>query len=56
MVFRNAINSRKFWYTIAGVIIPIVSVKLGLDEESATKIAYSIIALVIGQGIADIKK
>ena len=49
-------NSRKFWYTVGAIFVPAVSVKLGLSEAEVEKVYYAILALILGQGIADIKK
>lgn len=49
-------GSRKFLYTIAGILIKLLSDNLGIDPETAQTLVYSIMALVLGQGIADINK
>lgn len=55
-IIKKMLSSKKFWYTIAGIIIPIIATKMGVDEQTVTNIVYSIIALVIGQGVADLGK
>ena len=49
-------GSRKFWYTIVGILTSVLSEKFGLNAEEAKGILLSISALVMGQGIADINK
>ena len=46
-------KSKKFWYAIASVVVPLIVSYLGVDEETASKLFYAAIALVLGQGIAD---
>ena len=46
-------KSKKFWYTVSGIVVPIIMTYLGVDEETATKLFQAAIALIIGQGIAD---
>ena len=47
------LKSKKAWYTIAGIIVQLLHESFGLDLQETQSILYSIIALVIGQGIAD---
>ena len=54
--FKKMISSRKFLYTCIGVLTTLLSEKLGLDPEEVKNILISIAALVLGQGIADVKK
>lgn len=49
-------KSKKFWYGIAAVIVPTIAIYLGIPEEQAFNMAYAIIALILGQGIADFGK
>ena len=53
---KKMMGSRKFLYTIAGILIKLLSDNLGIDPETAQTLVYSIMALVLGQGIADINK
>ncbi len=55
-MLKKMFNSRKFWYTVGAIFVPAVSVKLGLSEAEVEKVYYAILALILGQGIADIKK
>tara|TARA_Y100001963_G_C6617308_1_gene369941 strand:+ start:440 stop:637 length:198 start_codon:yes stop_codon:yes gene_type:complete len=56
-LFVNQIlASKKFWYAIGSVVIPSIMTYLGVDEETASNLFYALLALVLGQGIADINK
>jgi len=47
------LRSRKFWYTVIGVLTTLLSEKLGLNPVEVKNILISIGALVLGQGFAD---
>ena len=53
---RRMVSSRKFLYTVVGIIVQLLSDNWGVDPEVSQSILYSLVALVIGQGIADSKK
>jgi hypothetical protein len=53
---KRMISSRKFLYTIVGIIVQLLSDNWGIDPEVSQNILYSLVALVIGQGIADSRK
>tara|TARA_R110001632_G_scaffold177059_1_gene296790 strand:+ start:354 stop:551 length:198 start_codon:yes stop_codon:yes gene_type:complete len=53
---KKALSSRKFLYTVAGIVVQLLSDTWGIDPEVSTNILYSLIALVIGQGVADARK
>jgi|TARA_Y100000813_G_C23944930_1_gene249824 hypothetical protein len=55
-ILGQMLRSKKFWYTIVGVLTQLLNEKLGLDPVQTEAILYSIIALVLGQGIADVAK
>jgi len=46
-------KSKKFWYAVASIVVPIIVTYLGVDEETAKNLFYAALALVLGQGIAD---
>ena len=50
------LKSKKVWYTIAGILVQLLHEQFGLNPEETEAILYSIIALVVGQGIADSAK
>tara|TARA_R110000744_G_scaffold378122_1_gene493865 strand:+ start:6765 stop:6962 length:198 start_codon:yes stop_codon:yes gene_type:complete len=53
---KKALSSRKFLYTVAGIVVQLLSDTWGIDPEVSQNILYSLIALVIGQGVADARK
>jgi hypothetical protein len=53
LVLGQMLKSKKFWYAISSIVVPIICNTLGMDEETATKMFYSLLTLVLGQGIAD---
>lgn len=50
------IKSKKFWYTVSSVVVPAIVTYLGVSVEIATQIFQALLVLILGQGIADIKK
>jgi|TARA_R110000751_G_scaffold140423_1_gene244115 hypothetical protein len=46
-------KSKKFWYAVASIVVPIIVTYLGVDEATATNLFYAALTLVVGQGIAD---
>tara|TARA_R110000751_G_scaffold98213_1_gene191207 strand:- start:1037 stop:1234 length:198 start_codon:yes stop_codon:yes gene_type:complete len=55
-IIGKMFKSRKFWYTIVGIITTFLSNTFGLNPEEVNNILMSIAALVVGQGIADSSK
>tara|TARA_B110000495_G_scaffold33223_1_gene26001 strand:- start:23681 stop:23875 length:195 start_codon:yes stop_codon:yes gene_type:complete len=53
---KRMFTSRKFLYTVVGIIVQLLSDNWGIDPEVSQNILYSLIALVLGQGIADANK
>jgi hypothetical protein len=49
-------SSKKFWYTVAGICVPLITKYFGTDEATSANIFYAFLTLVGAQGIADIKK
>ena len=56
LFIEKMITSRKFWYTLIGLLTTLLSDALGLNPEEVSNILMSIAALVLGQGFADMKK
>jgi|TARA_R110002012_G_scaffold297920_1_gene496091 hypothetical protein len=50
------IKSKKFWYAVSSIVIPLIVTHLGVDEATATNLFYACLTLVVGQGIADSAK
>lgn len=48
------VQSKKFWYIVASIVIPLIVKNLGVDAETATNIFWAFVALTGAQGIADI--
>jgi len=55
-LIKQMLSSKKFWYTVIGILTTLLSEKLNLDAGEIQNILLSISALVLGQGIADTKK
>lgn len=55
-LIKQMLSSKKFWYTVVGILTTLLSEKLNLDAGEIQNILLSISALVLGQGIADTKK
>jgi len=55
-LIKQMFSSKKFWYAIGSILIPAIVTYLGVDETTATNIYYAALTLIVGQGIADIKK
>ena len=49
-------SSKKFWYAVASIVVPAIVTYLGVSPETANEIFYAALTLILGQGIADIKK
>jgi hypothetical protein len=56
LILKGMFNSKKFWYAIGSVIIPVIMTKLGVDELTASNLFYALLTLVLGQGLADMNK
>ena len=52
-VLGQMLKSKKFWYAISSIVVPMMCKFLGMDVETATQVFYSLLTLVLGQGIAD---
>lgn len=55
-MLKKMFDSRKFWYAVSAIFVPFAAAKLGLSEAEVQKVYYAILTLILGQGIADIKK
>ena len=47
------LKSKKFWYAVSSIVVPMLVTYLGVDEATATNLLYACLTLVVGQGIAD---
>jgi hypothetical protein len=55
-VLRAILRSKKFWYAVGSIVIPLIATYLGVSEQVAQEIFYAGMALILGQGIADAGK
>tara|TARA_B100000424_G_scaffold87688_2_gene65615 strand:- start:1036 stop:1236 length:201 start_codon:yes stop_codon:yes gene_type:complete len=56
LLLGQILNSKKFWYAISSVIVPLLVSKLGVSEDTATDLFWALLTLTGAQGIADIGK
>jgi len=56
LFLKGVFSSKKFWYAISSVVVPVIVTKLGVDEATATNLFHALLVLVVGQGVADINK
>ena len=52
-IIGKMLKSKKFWYTVIGVLTTLLSDNLNLNPDEVNNILISIGALVLGQGFAD---
>jgi hypothetical protein len=50
---KSLVSSKKGAAMVAGVIMAAFGKKLGLDEAAVTSIVATVVAYLVGQGIAD---
>ena len=55
-LIAQMLKSKKFWYAVSSIVIPILVTYLGVDEATASNLFYACLTLVVGQGIADSAK
>ena len=55
-ILMTIISSKKFIYAVSGLIIPVLMTKFSWGEDVATQVWHTALVLILGQGIADIKK
>jgi len=56
LFLKGVFSSKKFWYAISSVVVPVIVTKLGVDEATATNLFHALLVLVVGQGVIDINK
>ena len=44
-------KSKKFWYAVASIVVPLIVSYLGVDEETAKNLFYAALTLVVGPRI-----
>jgi|TARA_R100000808_G_scaffold12200_1_gene30614 hypothetical protein len=55
-ILTQLLSSKKVWLGISSIVIPMVASWLGVDEDSVSKIWYSLLAMLLGQSAADFGK
>ena len=55
-LIMTILKSKKVWYTIAAIVVPLVAEALGTDEQSVSNIFWALVSLTGAQGVADIGK
>jgi hypothetical protein len=55
-IIGKMVKSKKFWYAVVGVLVTFLSDTFNLDPVQLESILYSIIALILGTGMADLGK
>jgi hypothetical protein len=56
LLISKMFKSKKFWYAVSSIVVPIIVTYLGVDEATAQNLFYAALTLVVGQGIADVGK
>ena len=56
LLISKIIKSKKFWYAVSSVVVPIIVTYLWVDVATAQNLFYAGLTLVVGQGIADVGK
>lgn len=55
-IITQLLTSKKVWLGISSIVVPMIAAGLGVDEESVSKIWWSLIAMLGGQSLADFGK
>ena len=55
-IITQLLTSKKVWLGLASIVIPLIANALNVDEESVSKIWWSLIAMLGGQSLADFGK
>jgi|TARA_R100001443_G_scaffold47807_1_gene60282 hypothetical protein len=55
-IITQLLSSKKVWLGISSIVIPMIANYLGVDEDSVSKIWWSLLAMLIGQSAADFGK
>ena len=49
-------KSKKFWYAVSSVAVPVIVKFLGVDAETANNLFIALLTLCGAQGLADVAK
>jgi hypothetical protein len=55
-IITQLLSSKKVWLGISSILVPMIASYLGVDEDSVSKIWWSLIAMLGGQSLADLGK
>ena len=55
-IITQLLTSKKVWLGLESIVIPLIANALNVDEESVSKIWWSLIAMLGGQSFADFGK
>ncbi len=55
-IITQLLTSKKVWLGLASIVIPLIANALNVDEDSVSKIWWSLIAMLGGQSFADFGK
>ncbi|QDP49468.1 MAG: hypothetical protein Unbinned2716contig1000_49 [Prokaryotic dsDNA virus sp.] len=55
-LLMTILKSKKVWYTIAAIVVPMIAKALDVDETSVSNIFWALVSLTGAQGIADMGK
>ena len=55
-IITQLLTSKKVWLGLASIVIPLIANALNVDEESVSKIWWSLNAMLGGQSFADFGK
>ena len=55
-IITQLLTSKKVWLGISSIVVPMIAAALGVDEESVSKIWWSLIAMLGGHSLADFGK
>lgn len=56
LFIKQIFTSKKFIYTLIGILTTLLSEKFGLNPDEVQNILISVAALIIGQGLSDFGK
>tara|TARA_R110000787_G_scaffold109662_1_gene218214 strand:+ start:165 stop:353 length:189 start_codon:yes stop_codon:yes gene_type:complete len=55
-ILTKLLSSKKVWLGISSIVVPMIALALGVDENSVSQIWWSLIAMLGGQSLADFGK
>lgn len=55
-MLKELLGSKKAWAAAVAAIVGLLGKKVGLDEDTITKVVGAIVAYILAQGVADLGK